>query len=78
MVRDDRLSLKIVNVRAQLRRNKCHYCNDALCYLKRISNVEQGISNRRSKEKNFEIRHSLFDILPFFLMKSLKLMKLSP
>ena len=44
---------------------------NALGILKEISNIEQEISNGKSKIKHFEIRYSLFDILRFVLLTQL-------
>jgi len=39
---------------------------DLIATGRKISNIEQGISNRRSKANpNFEIQYSMFDILRF-------------
>ena len=44
---------------------------NALGILKEISNIEQEISNGKSKIKHFEIRYSLFDNLRFVLLTQL-------
>jgi len=40
-----------------------------------MSNIEQGISNRRSKRKYIEIRYSRYNILQFVLGKIFKLIR---